>query len=54
LLSSFEDAIPFPAKVLAMYKDSEGSLKALVHSVEEKMSTNVEGPFGDSWLMQHH
>jgi hypothetical protein len=36
----------------AMYEDHEGSLKALVHSAEEKTPMNVEGHFGDSWLMQ--
>ena len=51
---SLGDATPYPAKVLALYEDSEGTLKALVHSVEEKKGRNVEGPFGDSRLIQHY
>ena len=56
--SEEEDAggqpIIYPAKVLALYEDSEGTLKALVHSVEYKTATNVEGPFGDSRLVKHY
>jgi hypothetical protein len=48
-----EEAIVYPRKVLALYKDSEGTLKVLVHSVEYKTATNVEGPFGDSHLVTH-
>jgi hypothetical protein len=40
-----EEAIIYPGKVLALYEDNEGTLKALVHSVEYKTATNVEGPF---------
>jgi hypothetical protein len=40
--------------VLTLYKDSKGTLKALVHSVEYKIATNVEGPFGDSHLVMHY
>jgi hypothetical protein len=43
-----------PAKVLALYEDLYGNLKALVHSVCYKMATNKEGPFGDSRLITHH
>jgi hypothetical protein len=49
-----EEAIVYPRKVLALYKDSEGTLKVLVHSVEYKTATNVEGPFGDSCLVTHY
>jgi hypothetical protein len=49
-----EEAIVYPMKVLALYKDSEGTLKALVHSVEYKTATNVEGPFRDSRLVTHY
>jgi hypothetical protein len=49
-----EEAIVYPGNVLALYKDSEGALKALVHPVEYKIATNVEGPFGDSHLAIHH
>jgi hypothetical protein len=45
------EATPYPAKVLALYKDSEDTLKALVHSAEEKKGRNVEGPFRDSQLI---
>jgi hypothetical protein len=41
----------YPAKILALYEDTEGNLKALVHSVEYKMARGVEGPFGNSQLM---
>jgi hypothetical protein len=47
-------AIVYPGKVLALYEDSKGTLKALVHSVEYKTATNVEGPFGDSCLITHY
>jgi hypothetical protein len=40
-----EEAIIYPGKVLALYEDNEGSLKVLVHSVEYKTATNVEGMF---------
>jgi hypothetical protein len=43
----------YPGKVLALYEDSLGDLKALVHSVEFKTARNMEGPFGDSRLTQH-
>jgi hypothetical protein len=49
-----EEAIVYPSKVLALYKDSGGTLKALVHSVQYKTATNVEGPFGDSCLLTHY
>jgi hypothetical protein len=49
-----EEPIVYPRKVLALYEDSEGILKVLVHSVEYKTATNVEGPFGDSRLVTHH
>lgn len=38
----------YPGKVLALYEDSAGNMKALVHSVEYKTARSVEGPFGDS------
>ncbi len=47
-------AIIYPGKVLALYEDSEGTLKALVHSVQYKTATNVEGPFGDTHLVTHY
>jgi hypothetical protein len=31
-----EEAIIYPRKVLTLYEDNEGTLKALVHSVEYK------------------
>jgi hypothetical protein len=40
--------------VLALYEDNEGTLKTLVHSVEYKTATNVEGTFGDSRLVTHY
>jgi hypothetical protein len=49
-----EEAIIYPGKVLALYEDSEGTLKALVHSVQYKTATNVEGPFGDTHLVTHY
>jgi hypothetical protein len=48
--NSGEEAIINPGKVLALYEDNEGTLKALVHSVEYKPATNVEGPFGNHAL----
>lgn len=44
----------YPTKVLVLYKDSKGILKALVYSVKHKMATSVEGPLGDSQLMKHY
>jgi hypothetical protein len=49
-----EEAIIYPRKVLALYEDKEGTLNVLVHSVEYKTATNVEGPFGDSCLVTHY
>jgi hypothetical protein len=49
-----EATVYHPGKVLAMYEDNEGTLKKLVHSVEYKTATNVEGPFGDSRLVTHY
>jgi hypothetical protein len=50
--SNGEEAIIYPRKVLALYKDRKGTLKALVHSVEYKTATNVEEPCGDSCLVR--
>jgi hypothetical protein len=36
-----EKRIVYPGKVLTLYEDSEGTLKALVHSAEYKTATNV-------------
>jgi hypothetical protein len=44
----------YPGKVLALYEDSKGTLKALVHSVEYTIATNVEWPFGDSCHVTHY
>jgi hypothetical protein len=49
-----EEIIIYPRKVLALYEDNEGTLKVLVHSVEYKTATNVEGPFEDSCLVTHY
>jgi hypothetical protein len=49
-----KEAIVYSRKVLALYEDSEGTLKVLVHSVEYKTATNVEGLFGDSCLVIHY
>jgi hypothetical protein len=46
--------IAYPGKVLTLYKDRDGHLKALVHSVEYKSKRGVEGPHGDSRLVQHY
>jgi hypothetical protein len=40
--------------VLALYEDSEGTLKVHVHSVEYKTTTTVEGPFVDSCHVTHY
>jgi hypothetical protein len=48
------EEITYPRKVLALYEDNEGTLKVLVHSVEYKAATNIEGPFGDSRLVTHY
>jgi hypothetical protein len=47
-----KEPIIYPRKVLTLYEDSKGTLKALVHSVEYKTATNVEGSFGDSRLVK--
>jgi hypothetical protein len=50
-----EEPIVYPRKVNALYEDSKGTLKALVHhSAEYKTATNVEGLFGDSRLVTHY
>jgi hypothetical protein len=49
-----EVPIVYPEKLLVLYEDSKGTLKALIHSVEYKIATNVEGPFGDSHLVTHN
>jgi hypothetical protein len=48
-----EDVEPYPAKVLAMFKDIEGNFKVLVHLVAYKTTRKVEGPHGDSRLVFH-
>jgi hypothetical protein len=49
-----EGATEYPAKVLALYKDSiDGNLKALVHAAAYKTERNIEGPYGDSRLITH-
>jgi hypothetical protein len=40
-----EEPIVYPRKVPALYEDSKGTLKAIVHSVEYKTAMNIEGPF---------
>jgi len=57
-----EPPMLYPAKVLALYEsctlDLDGNIisqmKVLVHSVEFKTPTAVEGPFGDSRLATHY
>jgi hypothetical protein len=49
-----EEPTVYPGKVLVLYEDSKGTPKALVHPVEYKIATNVEGPFGDSCLVTHN
>ena len=44
----------YPAKILTLYEDVEGNLKALVHLVEYKTARGVEGTFGNSHLVQHY
>jgi hypothetical protein len=45
----------YPTKVIALYEDStDGTFKALIHSVDWKLNTNPEGPCGDSQLVTHH
>jgi hypothetical protein len=45
----------YPAKVIALYEDStDGTFKALIHSVNWKLNTNPEGPYGDSRLVTHY
>jgi len=44
----------YPAKLLALYEDINGNLKALVHSTHYKMATNREVPHGDSRLVTHY
>jgi hypothetical protein len=40
--------------VLKLHKNSKGTLKAFVYSVEYKTATNVEDPLGDSCLVRHY
>jgi hypothetical protein len=48
-------SIEYPAKLIARYEDStDGTFKALIHSVEWKLNTNQEGPHGDSHLVTHY
>ena len=50
-----EGAKGYPAKVLALYEDStKGNFKALIHSVNWKLDSNSEGPYGDSRLVTHY
>jgi hypothetical protein len=42
------------AKILALYEDVEGNLKALVHLVEYKTARGIEGTFSNSRLVQHY
>jgi hypothetical protein len=57
-MTSFESEegkeIAYPGKVLTLYEDRDGHLKVLVHSVEYKSKRGVEGPHGDSRLVQDH
>jgi hypothetical protein len=46
--------IAYPGNVLVLYEDRDGHLKALVHSVEYKSKRVVEGPHGNSRLVQHY
>jgi hypothetical protein len=46
--------IAYPGKVLTLYKDRNGHLKVLVHSVEYKSERHRKGPHGDSRLVQHY
>lgn len=52
--SDNEETIYYPAKVLALYEDDEGELKAIVHSVAYKTATCVESELGDSTLITHY
>ena len=48
-------SIEYPAKLIALYEDAtDGTFKALIHSVEWKLNTNQEGPYGDSRLVTHY
>jgi hypothetical protein len=49
-----KDMEPYPAKVLAIYKDIEGNFKVLVHLVAYKTTSKVEGPHGDCRLVCHY
>ena len=50
-----EGQTQYPAKVIALYEDStDGTFKALIHSVDWKLNTNPEGPYGDSRLVTHY
>ena len=48
------DANLHPAKLLAFFTDGSPGLKALVHSVEEKMASKKESKYGDSQLLTHY
>jgi hypothetical protein len=41
-----EEPMVYPGKVLALYEDTDGNLKALIHSTDYKTSSKVEETFG--------
>ena len=44
----------FPAKVLALYEDINGELKAIIQTVEYKTKNKSESSLGDTFLFEHH
>ncbi len=48
-------SIEYPAKLIALYEDAtDGTFKALIHSVEWKLNASQEGPCGDSRLVTRY
>ncbi len=41
------ESLLYPAKILTLYEDVKGNINALVHLVEYKMASGVEGTFDD-------
>ena len=44
----------YPSRVLAFYDDTNGNTKAIIHSVDYKLTGGGESKFGDSRLIQHY
>lgn len=50
---SRSDPMCHPAKLLGFHRDGNGNMKAIIHSIEEKLAGAGESPLGDSCLVLH-